>query len=183
MKSDLSSLVDLPTKGSYNTDLSACKPSTLTKVFGRPREQFTSKCQPVTNKSYARRIVTASVGPFRVTGLDIAVASLTRVMDQVRLHDPEAYASVGTAGMLCCRLVRGSKTAISNHSWGTAIDLTFDGVLDRPNNGRCQLGLLRVYRHFHEEGWYWGAGFSREDAMHFELADETIRKLTLQSSD
>ena len=126
--------------------------------------------------------MTASVGPFRVTGLDIAVQSLARVMDSVRRHDPEVYAQLGTAGMLCCRFVRGSKTVLSNHSWGTAVDLTFGGEVDPRGDGKCQLGLLRVYRFFHQEGWYWGAGFPREDAMHFELADETVRGL-IQKSD
>jgi len=95
-------------------------------------------------------------------------------MDQIKRHDPEAYAQIGTAGMLCCRFVRGSKKSISNHSWGTAVDLTFGGEVDPRGDGKCQHGLVRVYRFFHAEGWFWGAGFSREDAMHFELADETV---------
>jgi len=32
--------------------------------------------------------------------------------------------------MLCCRYIRNSKTNISNHSWGTAVDLKLKGVLD-----------------------------------------------------
>jgi D-alanyl-D-alanine dipeptidase len=46
--------------------------------------------------------------------------------------------------MLCARFVRGSTTTISNHSWGTAIDLTLDGVLDRRGDGRVQVGLTRI---------------------------------------
>lgn len=79
--------------------------------------------------------------------------------------------------MLCCRLVRGSRQTASNHSWGVAIDLKIDGELDRPGDGFVQSGLLRAYRFFHEEGWYWGAGFRREDAMHFELAEATFLRL------
>jgi D-alanyl-D-alanine dipeptidase len=51
-------------------------------------------------------------------------------MADIAKEQPAVYAGLGSAGMLCCRLVRGSTTAISNHSWGTAIDLTLNGVLD-----------------------------------------------------
>lgn len=177
VKTDLARLVPVPVKGSYNSGLSPARPSTLRRLLGLPREDFGPECRPVTNKALKARFVTRSVGPFRVTGLDVAVASLTRVMAVVKSADPEAYSQIGTAGMLCARFVRGSKRTPSNHSWGTAIDLTFGGEVDPRGDGKCQLGLLRVYPYFHAEGWYWGAGFSREDAMHFELADETLWRL------
>jgi hypothetical protein len=150
-------------------------------LFGDPRELYGAECRPVTNPRLKRRILTQSVGPFRVTGLDVAVASLARVMAAVKRHDPAAHALIGTAGMLCARFVRGSKKTVSNHAWGTAIDLTFGDEVDERGDGKCQLGLLRVYRHFHAEGWYWGAGFPRGDAMHFELAEETVRKWVVGS--
>ncbi|MBS1721830.1 MAG: M15 family metallopeptidase [Armatimonadetes bacterium] len=177
VSTNLNNLVPLPPKGSYNTGLTACKPSTLKELLGEPRETYGPECRPVTNPKLKARIVTKSVGPFRVTGLDVAVASLARVLDAIKRHDPDAYAQIGSAGMLCARLVRGSKKSVSNHAWGTAIDLTFGDEVDPRGDGKCQLGLLRVYKHFHAEGWYWGAGFPTEDAMHFELADETVRKL------
>ena len=37
-------------------------------------------------------------------------------------------------------------------------------------------GYLDVYKHFHDMGWYWGAGFSRKDAMHFEVSDERVKE-------
>jgi hypothetical protein len=78
--------------------------------------------------------------------------------------------------MLCARFVRGSTTAISNHAWGTAIDLTLDGVLDRRGDGRVQVGLTRIAPIFNRHSWFWGAGFRTEDAMHFEGSDELIRR-------
>ncbi|QYK55455.1 MAG: M15 family metallopeptidase [Fimbriimonadaceae bacterium] len=167
----------MPPIGTFNSHLSPCKASTLTALLGRPREDVGAECRPITNRALKARMVTESVGPFRVTGLDVAVASLRRVLEAVRTADPAVYACVGTAGMLCCRYVRGSKRTLSNHSWGTAIDLTFGGEVDPRGDGLCQAGLLRAYRFFHAEGWYWGAGFPTEDAMHFELAEETARKL------
>lgn len=176
---DLSQLVALPASGSYNSGLSACRAATLRAALGSPRETWGAECRPVTNRALKSRIVTRSVGPFRVTGLDVAVESLVRVLERVKRYDPESYSQIGTAGMLCARLVRGSKQTVSNHAWGTAIDLTFGGQVDPRGDGKCQLGLLRVYRHFHEEGWFWGAGFPREDAMHFELAEETVKRLLI----
>ncbi|MGC4064845.1 MAG: peptidoglycan-binding protein [Polyangiaceae bacterium] len=38
-----------------------------------------------------------------------------------------------------------------------------------------QLGLAQIAPIFNRHGWYWGAGFGREDAMHFEVGDERIR--------
>ena len=76
--------------------------------------------------------------------------------------------------MLCARLVRGSTSASSNHSWGTAIDLTLDGVLDQRGDGRVQVGLTRIAPIFNRHSWFWGAGFRTEDGMHFEASDELL---------
>lgn len=174
---DLSQLTAAPPRSAINTGLLPCRPSTLRSLLGEPRKGYGQDCRPPTHPGLKAQIVTASVGPFRVTGHRAAVASLARVMDRIRTEEPEAYRQIGTAGMLCCRLVRGSTRSISNHSWGTAVDLKFNGRLDAMGDGKVQVGLLRVYRFFHAEGWYWGAGFRREDAMHFELADQTVRRL------
>ena len=39
--------------------------------------------------------------------------------------------------------------------------------------------LLALFPLFNRFGWFWGAGFSggAVDSMHFELAEETIRKM------
>ena len=119
----------------------------------------------------------ANVGPFRVQGLKPAVASLKEIVSEIAVKAPDAHTELGTAGMLCARLVRGTKThAISNHSWGTAIDLTLDGVLDTRGDNLVQEGLTRIAPVFNRHGWFWGAGFRTEDAMHFEAGDDLIRK-------
>jgi hypothetical protein len=69
--------------------------------------------------------VTTDVGPFRVTGLRPAVESLAAIFLKVRRLRPR----LRTAGMMCCRNVRGSSRSISNHAWGTAIDMKIDGEL------------------------------------------------------
>jgi hypothetical protein len=131
----------------------------------------------VTNPTLKALIELASVGPFRVRGLRPAVASLTEIMAEIRAVSPDAHAGLGSAGMLCARLVRNTTTnAISNHSWGSAIDLTLDGVLDTRGDNLVQEGLTRIAPIFNQHGWFWGAGFRTEDAMHFEAGDALIRQ-------
>ena len=64
--------------------------------------------------------------------------------------------------------MRGSTTSISNHPWGTAIDLTLNGVLDAYGDSHVQYGLTLIAPIFNRHGWYWGAAFGKEDGMHFE---------------
>ena len=39
-----------------------------------------------------------------------------------------------------------------------------------------QRGLLDIYPVFLRHGFFWGAAFGREDAMHFEASDQLVRK-------
>jgi hypothetical protein len=129
----------------------------------------------VTHTSLAHRIVTASVGPFRVTGLDSAVTSLTTIMGSIRANQRLVYRVLGTAGMHCARYVRGSTVNVSNHSWGTAIDLTVDRNLDPRGDSQIQFGLHLIAPIFNANGWYWGAGFTTEDAQHFEAGSALVQ--------
>ena len=175
--SDLTKEVPRPSADSVNSGLSSCKNSTLIAKFGKPREKVTSDHQAVTNPKLKKRLVQGKWFGQRLTGLDYAVESLWRIEAKIRENHPELTPHMGHAGMLSCRLVRGSKTSISNHAWGTAIDLTFDGKVDDRGDNKCQSWLLLVYPYFHAEGWYWGVEFSTEDSMHFDLADETVKKI------
>ncbi|MFM2055488.1 MAG: hypothetical protein RL456_3525 [Pseudomonadota bacterium] len=160
--------VAVPPRHTLNVGLTAVNNAFMTRTLGHPRQQYAVDCQPVTDARLQRNMITASVGPFRVTGLAPAVQSLAAVMNDVRALQPEVHAALTTAGMLCCRFVRGSTTSISNHSWGTAVDLKIDGVLDRYNDGLVQHGLTLIAPIFNRHGWYWGVTFPREDGMHFE---------------
>lgn len=175
--SELLKQIKLPGKGDINTGLSPCHQSTMLELLGRPRAIVTANCAPVTAPKLKKRMVTCQLGPVTVTGLDVAIESLRKVWARISEADPEVYNAIGTEGMLCCRYVRGSTTMLSNHSWGTAIDLTVAGELCQRGAKTMQAGLLRIYPHFHAEGWYWGAGFPTPDAMHLEMADETLRRL------
>lgn len=167
---DLLRPVPRPPRESINIGLTAVGNSFMLASFGEPLVGggYNASCQPPTHPKLRRNIVTDSVGPFRATGLVPAILSLKTVMDDIRAEQPAVYAALGSAGMLCCRLVRGSTTSISNHSWGTAIDLTLDGVLDAYGDDKVQYGLTLIAPIFNRHGWYWGAAFGKEDGMHFE---------------
>lgn len=174
--SRLSELIPTPAPESINSGYSYAKQSTMLELLGRPRPTLTTDCAAVSNPKLKALLVTESVGPFRVTGLKPAVESLRQVFASVKEKRPDLYAEVRTAGMLCCRAVRGSKEHFSNHAWGTAVDLYFGDYVDALGDDKTQRGLLELYPYFRAAGWFWGAEFSREDSMHMEIADETIRR-------
>ncbi|MGE0225929.1 MAG: peptidoglycan-binding protein [Acetobacteraceae bacterium] len=174
----LTRLVPIPS--GINIGVTAARQATMLSLLGNPRGSYDQTCQAVTNATLTSLITSADVGPFPVRGLAPAVESLMRVMRDIRAEAPEIHAALGTVGMLCARFVRGSTTSISNHSWGTAIDLTLEGRLDTRGDGLVQEGLTRIYPIFNHHGWYWGAGFRTEDAMHFECGDDLIRTWALE---
>jgi hypothetical protein len=165
----------VPVPNDINGNVKAARQQTMLSVLGNPRATYTSDCQNPTAPAIAAQIVRDQVGRLKVTGLRPAVASLKEVFAEIEREEPEIYQALGHMGMLCARLVRGSTTAISNHSWGTAIDLTLDGKLDARGDGRVQEGLVRIAPVFNRHGWFWGAGFRTEDGMHFECGDDMVR--------
>ena len=124
---------------------------------------------------HARGAVSAlSTRAPKVTGLKPAIESLRNVLNEVFVAQRDIYTALGTAGMLCCRFQRDSTTVISNHSWGTAIDLKVNNRLDVRGDGKVQYGLAVIAPIFNKHGWYWGAAFRTEDAMHFEASKSLI---------
>lgn len=165
----------LPARGSVNHGLSSPGPASQIQRFGgRPSAQSYRNGGPVTNPKLLALIVTESVGPFRVTGIRPAVASLRDVLAQVRRDIPELYPLLGNAGMLVNRLQRGSSTALSNHAFGTAIDFYIDKFLTQRGSNASNRGLDALAPYFNRAGWYWGATFSTDDAMHFECSTSLL---------
>lgn len=172
-------LIDRPNPAWINGGLSPAKASTLMKLLGEPRPTgvIDQECRPITNPDLKRRMVTLDVGPFRVYGHEAFLALLQKGFAAIKKHDPQLYALLGHVGCQCCRYVRGSKTTLSNHSWGTAIDITLGGKLDGYGDGKTQQGLFGVYSRLYPLGIYWGAEFNTEDSMHFELSEQKVREL------
>lgn len=181
---NFSQLVPIP--ASINPGVTAARHQTMMNILGAPGA-LTDDCSDVTNERVKRLLVTANVGPFRVTGLRPAIEALKRIFAQVRNDEPALFASLGTAGMLCCRRVRPVpggpvSTNFSNHSWGTAIDIEIDGKLDPRGDGQAMLGLVMLHKFFNAERFFWGSGFGGrfEDGMHFEASDELVRDWNTQ---
>lgn len=168
-----SSLASLPSP--INVGVVSAKQATMLGLLGHPCAAYDRHCREVTNPRLKALVTTERVGRLKVRGLRPAVASLRAVLEAVEAEAPEVAAALGSAGMLCARHVRGSAIAISNHAWGTAIDLTLDGALDGRGDGKAQAGLARIAPIFNRHGWFWGAAFRVEDAMHFECGDGLIR--------
>lgn len=163
-------------KTRFNKGITQPRNKTMLALFGQPRDRYNTDCQSVTNPHLKELLEKRTIGPITVTMVKPALDSLERVMNRLKETDPDIYAKVGTAGALCVRFIRGSTTSISNHSWATAIDLTLEGKLDGFADGGTQFGLLILAEYFNEEGWFWGAAYNREDSMHFEVGEETLRQ-------
>jgi hypothetical protein len=70
------------------------------------------------------------------------------------------------------RFIRGSKTVLSNHAFGTAFDINVKwnplGVEPAwPGEQGCIFDLVSIAN---KNGFYWGGHFTRRDGMHFEVA-------------
>ena len=148
----------------------------MLEILGRPGQNLSQDCQSISNPNLRSLLATRQVGPIRVTLLGPAMESLERIMAKLERTEPDIYAAIGTAGTICARFVRGSTRSISNHSWGTAIDITIDNQLDTFGDGGTQIALVILAELFNEEGWFWGATYSREDSMHFEVGEEKLRE-------
>lgn len=168
---DYSAMVAIPS--GINDGLTSTDPATMLNSLGNPGTPDPG-CGP-SSAAMQKLMTTASVGPFRVTGLSPAVDALTRVFSAVQTAKPDLYQTLGTAGMLCVRFVRGSTTNLSNHSWGTAIDITIGGKLTPRGSTTVQQGLVDLCPFMHAEQFFWGAGFSpTPDGMHFEVSSELL---------
>ncbi|MEM8690678.1 MAG: M15 family metallopeptidase [Pseudomonadota bacterium] len=169
-------IVQIADRRNVNKGLRIANPTYLESVFGRPRASLSDRCQSMTNPRLSKMLVTETVGPIRVRMLQPAIDSLQRVFNKIEETDPDLYARINTAGSLCVRQIRGSRGRASTHSFGLSIDLNIDGKLDTLGDGKTQLGLTILADFFRNEGWFWGAAFSREDSMHFEVSRDKIEQ-------
>lgn len=160
----------------FNRGITQPRNKTMLALLGRPREDLGTDCRTISNPRLKGLVETRQVGPIKATMLKPALDSLARIVAKLQEDEPDIAAKLGTAGALCVRLIRGSNSSVSNHSFGTAIDITLQGELDPFADGTMQIGLVILAEHFNAEGWYWGGGYNREDGMHFEVGEETLKK-------
>jgi hypothetical protein len=164
-----------------NTGLSSAREHTMISVLGSPDMPLTRHCQNGRASDLVRHLLAPTqVAPnINVPGIRPAIQSLQRVLNSAFVQEPELANMLGTEGMLCVRLRKptdGSvSTDISNHAWGTAIDFKLVGG-DAPGNTGSHIPrfIAILVPFFNKEGWFSGIAF--RDAMHFEVADQTIRR-------
>lgn len=160
----------------FNRGIERPRPQVLLELLGNPRDSYSQDCQPVTNPRMLAALETRQIASFKLTMLRPALESLQAVMDRLKTEEPDIYAAIGTAGALCARYVRGSNGSVSSHAWGLAVDVTLKQNLDRMGDQSTQFGLVVLAEYFNDAGWYWGAGYGREDSMHFEVGEALLRQ-------
>lgn len=172
-----SDLTSIPPDEAINGGLTSPRNPFMKSLLGVPGKS-TRDCSGITNPELkANMRYGVRITPnLRVSGLAPAIESLRTILAQVKSADPRLWAEARTAGMLCCRLQRGSDTLFSNHSWGTGIDLYFGSGVVPQGQPKTHVGIIKLYPYFHNQGWYWGGEFGNPDGMHFECSVELLRK-------
>jgi len=169
-------VVQIAGRRNANPGFTTATPGFLEATLGRPRDVLTDNCESMNNPTLSAMLVVEDVGPIRVQMLRPAVDSIKAVFEKVKNVDPDLYARISTAGSLCVRRIRGTQDRTSSHAFGLSVDLNIDGQLDTLGDGKTQLGLTILADFFKNEGWIWGAGFGREDSMHFEVSKEIVER-------
>jgi hypothetical protein len=177
LKDSFAGTVLIAGRREINSGLSHASPDFLKELLGLPREDLTDDCNlEMTNEKLAEMLVVDDVGPINVRMLRPAILSLKQIFKDIEVYEPELYTRIRSSGSLCVRLIRGSDDTASAHAYGLAVDINIDGHLDTLGDGKSQLGLILVSEFFQKAGWYWGAGFGREDSMHFEVSREKLEQ-------
>ncbi|WP_299989400.1 M15 family metallopeptidase [uncultured Pontibacter sp.] len=70
------------------------------------------------------------------------------------------------------RFIRGSRTVLSNHAFGTAFDINYawNKLGTQPALVGQKGSVRQLVQIAHQNGFYWGGHFTRQDGMHFEVA-------------
>jgi len=166
--------------GPINVGLSSASEATMISLLGKPQGVTKNDdCYNDKASEQAQKImVTKRIDQFHITGIKPAVDSLVTILGGIKASDASLYAALGSEGMLCVRLRRPTSgkpsKSLTNHSWGTAIDISVDGKVVGNGKGKVQRGVAAIIPFFNKAGWFAGVGFGAEDDMHFEVANETM---------
>jgi hypothetical protein len=183
----LADLVPIP--AGINPGLSFPSASFQTSKLGAPGCPLSSSCFSCGCATSARirgKLLTDTVtsSGMRITGIRPFVLAVKAAFAAMRASGrADAIAAerdVTSAGGLCCRPIKKNNgqpgSSYSNHSWGMALDVKFQGRLDPRGDRKAQRGLTIMAPFFAAQKLYWAAGYSgsSEDAMHFEASTQVI---------
>lgn len=182
MATNLTDSVPISSIQNLNSHLTSAHSSTMKQILGAPAEPLVQNaCRNGQCSVLVRALVqTRQITPkFKLTGIKPALDSIDRVVAAVKVSHGDLIDGLGTEGMLCVRHKKPTNGAFStdpsNHSWGTAVDFKFGNGEAPANTGmKVPRWVAILVPFFNAEGWF--SGISFHDTMHFEVADETIRK-------
>jgi hypothetical protein len=178
----LTDLVLISSIANLNAGLKSAHSSTMIAVLGAPQEPLVqNSCRnDQASPAVMRLKETRQITPrFKLTGIKPALDSVQAIVAKVQVAHPELFAVLDTEGMMCVRHKKptngGFSDDPSNHSWGTAVDFKLAGGEAPGATGtKVPQWVAMLVPFFNDAGWYSGISFA--DAMHFEVADGTIRK-------
>ena len=180
--------IPVPPKNTFNVGLNPANNAVMLDLFGHPvknaKYRPDGKCTDIDNQTFKALVETRNVGPFKLTGIKPALDAITQIFARLKVEIPELHAILKTDGMLCARFTKIRQPngtikigpGVSNHSWGTAVDIKLAGHSDTQGDNFTLRGLLILSAFFNSAGWFWGAAFSTEDAMHFEVSRSLLAK-------
>jgi hypothetical protein len=100
------------------------------------------------------------------------VAVQVQVLFQAWEDEGLKHLLLGFGGSWVPRYIRGSRSVLSSHAWGTAFDINVQwnqrGV--EPARAGTVGSVRELVATAHKHGFYWGGHFGRPDGMHFEVA-------------
>ncbi len=147
----------------------------LNEVFGDPtkdRAVFEKRNMVVWNcqKEFATL-------PFKRMYVNYHILPKLQVTFKVLQHMGLLHEIKSFGGCWNVRLIRGSKSMLSIHSWGLAVDFNVDHNPLGWDSAKCfKMGLTPFTDAFFEvwrrTGWTCGIDFTRPDGMHFEWTKE-----------
>jgi hypothetical protein len=182
MATNLTDPVPISSIQNLNSHLTSAHSSTMKLILGAQVEPLVQnacrneQCSVLVRALLETRRITPN---FRLTGIKPALDSVQRVIAAVQTAHADLISQLGTEGMLCVRHKKPTNGAFSsdpsNHSWGSAVDFKFGSGEAPGDTGKVVPRWLAILvPFFNAEGWF--SGISFHDTMHFEVADETIRK-------
>jgi hypothetical protein len=181
---DWSTRVAIPAANTFNQGVSQAGSTWMRSNVGNIPQPPCSNASPYTfynstvPASYRAQIETRSFGPnITITAHRATLDRLQTAFDQFRAYNAEAFGQLRSAGGFGVRQTINNGVCnggISNHSWGTAVDLYFGTHVDPAGDDLTQAGAVQLASYMNMNGFYWGAGFGNRDDQHFELGQEAI---------